>query len=63
MVVGTNGARARLIGTTQGARIAWDTRETRDVVAVLNERLRLWKAVDDGPASYGPAKPPGHKQT
>lgn len=51
MVVGANGLRVRLIGTAQGARIAWDTGETRDIVAVLNERIALWKAADDRSAS------------
>lgn len=44
MLLGVNGARVPLIGTAQGALIAWDGGETLDIVGVLNDRRVLWQA-------------------
>ena len=42
LVVGHDGRRTPIIGTAQGSRVTWDEGdETTDIVAVLNERLRL----------------------
>jgi hypothetical protein len=39
---------APLIGIAQGYRNTWKGGETRDIVAVLNERLELWRAHQAG---------------
>ncbi|HEY7932701.1 MAG TPA: hypothetical protein VID48_02660 [Solirubrobacteraceae bacterium] len=44
LVVGTNGRVIPILGTAQGARIAWDGAETRDIAGVLNERLSIWRS-------------------
>ena len=44
LVVVKNGKVVSIVGTAQGSRIAWDGGETRDIVGVLNERLRAWEA-------------------
>lgn len=42
------GESAPIIGTAQGARIAWDGGATEDIVGELNQRLAMWRA--SGPA-------------
>ncbi len=44
LVVAKSGRRVPIVGTAQGARIAWDGGDTRDIVGVLNERLATWRA-------------------
>ena len=44
LVIGKNGAVVPIVGTAQGARIAWDGGETNDIVGELNRRLELWRS-------------------
>lgn len=44
LVIGTSGETAAIIGTAQGARIAWDGGQTQDIVGELNKRLAVWRA-------------------
>jgi hypothetical protein len=44
LIVRKDGEVVPVVGTAQGARIAWNGGETRDIVGVLNERLRVWQA-------------------
>jgi hypothetical protein len=44
LIVRKDGEVVPVVGTAQGARIAWSGGETRDIVGVLNERLRAWQA-------------------
>jgi hypothetical protein len=44
LVIGKNGAVGPVVGTAQGARIAWDDGETNDIVGELNRRLDLWRS-------------------
>jgi hypothetical protein len=46
-VIRQDGTARALRGVAQGYRIAWDGGETRDIVSVLNERLRLWRESND----------------
>lgn len=39
-----SGAPVALVGVAQGARTTWDEGETRDIVAVLNQRLKAHRA-------------------
>jgi hypothetical protein len=43
-VVVRNGAVIPIVGTAQGARIAWQDGDTNDIVGVLNERLDAWRS-------------------
>jgi hypothetical protein len=43
LIVRTDGEVVPVVGTAQGARIAWSGGETRDIVGVLNERLGVWQ--------------------
>jgi len=44
LVIGKNGGVVPVVGTAQGARIAWDDGETNDIVGELNRRLELWRS-------------------
>jgi hypothetical protein len=60
-VVLRDGTVSALIGVAQGHRSRWDGGETRDITAVLNERLDLWRsehgATDAGRQSSTGAMP------
>lgn len=44
LVIRRDGSAWPLVGVSQGSRTTWDGGETRDIVAVLNERLGLWRS-------------------
>lgn len=53
----TNGRYRLLAGVLQGQRVVWDGGETRDIVAVLNERLATWRQMSALEANQEHASP------